>query len=285
MSSFSPFILMTLQDLDENPDIWGSILNTSALELLEDAIAGTANVGVTGGNVTLETDPGQDNNPHYRMMILNVTGSPGQARDVIAPATSQVYLCANNVDAGHDITLKVAGQTGVTIPNGSAYWCYSNGTDIVAAGVELAGNATLATTATNATQLGGIAAAGYGPLATANTWTQGQVTERETVTSSLGNLQINCADTNAFFIRTTESFNLQAPTNATNGQIFTLVVQQGVGGNHTISFQSSTFLFAGGIAPTLSTAEDEVDYLAFEYVTGLTTLGSRWIGSIIKGVA
>ena len=68
--------------------------------------------------------------------------------------------------------------------------------------------------------------------------------------------------------------------------MFSLVVEQGVGAPWGLTFQANTFIWDGG-APTLSLVVDQVDYLAFEYVTGLSGFpsgvpGARWIGSIIK---
>jgi hypothetical protein len=82
---------------------------------------------------------------------------------------------------------------------------------------------------------------------------------------------------------------LQAPTNATNGQQFTLAIQQGAGGPHTISFQTSTFVGVGGSAPVLSTVAGDLDYLGFEYIAPAGGLaapfsGNRWIVSVLKGL-
>ena len=80
------------------------------------------------------------------------------------------------------------------------------------------------------------------------------------------------------------NLDLAAPTNATNGQVFTLAIEQGGGGPHTIGFAASTFQFANGVAPTLSTVAGEADYLAFEYVANLSG-GARWWGSQLKTMA
>lgn len=284
MSTESPLLKLTLQDLDENPDTWGTVLNVSGLETLEDAIAGTAAVDVTAaGDYTLDdTSGGPTQSDGARYMILDITGSPGAARNVIVPTRSKVYLAANSAD--DVVTVKTAAGAGAAIPVGEAYFVYCDGTDIVATTAGNASTATLATTATNATNLGGFAAAGYARLAVANTFTKGQVSTRVAVTLDTGNLDIDCSLSNSFYHLTTAALTLTAPTNATDGQQFSLIIEQGAGAPHTISFAASTFIWENGTVPALSTTFGDVDYLGFEYVTGLSG-GARWVGSIIKGLA
>lgn len=286
MSTTSPLLKLTLQDLDENPDTWGTVLNVSVAQLLEDAISGTATVTlISAADYTLDvTAGGPSNADHYRYMILNVAGSPGGATNIVVPATSKVYLAANNTGDSSDIVIKTAAGTGPTVPAGDAYFCYCDGTNVIATKAGSAATATLATTATNATQLGGVAAASYARLDAAQNFTAGQNSTRSLVASAAGVLTIDCSVSNTFYMVTSENFTLAAPTNATNGQTFTLAIEQGGGGPHTIGFAASTFQFAGGTAPILSTTAADADYLAFEYVTNLTG-GARWWGSLLKNMA
>jgi hypothetical protein len=286
MSTTSPLLKLILQDLDENPDTWGTVLNVSVAQILEDSIAGAAAISLLStADYTLDvTAGGPSAGDHYRHMILDIGGSPGGATNVIVPTLSKVYLAANS--CGSTVTVKTAAGTGVAVPDGSAYWVFCDGTDVLDTDVANAVTATSATTATNATQLGGVAAASYARLDVAQNFTQGQNTTRVALTIDTGNVNVNCALSNAFYHLTTAGFNLTAPTNATNGQQFSLIVEQGVGAPHSITFQANTFVFEGGVAPTLSTGFGDIDYLAFEYVTGLSDLGgARWVGSIIKNVS
>lgn len=289
MSTTSPLLKLILQDLDENPDTWGNVLNVSGLECLEDGIAGTASVVlVSAADYTLtDATGGPTGADHARNMILDVTGTPGGTTNIIVPARSKTYLAANNTTDSSSIVIKTLAGTGITIPNGSAYWVYCDGTNVETIGVALADVATTASTATNATQLGGVAAASYAKPADANTWAAGQVTPSSAiVVQGAGpyTLTVNCSLSNAFYHLTTQNFTLQAPTNAADGQRFSLLIEQGAtGGPHTIAFQSSIFQFTGSTAPTLSTTVGAVDYLAFERYSH-NTLGTRWVGSIIKNI-
>lgn len=291
MSIISDNLAITLQELDDNPDTWGDILNSGTIQLLESAFM-TTSIDVTSSDATLDDTQGSDVAGHYRYGVINVTGtSLVSTRNVNLPVDiknaafiQKVWLVINSTTGGQNIVFKTSSGTGVTIPPGDAFFCYCDGTNMVASSVLNASTADTATTATNALSLGGFAAALYARLAQANTWTAGQVTQREVVSSTGGFLTIDCADSNAFFMTTSESFTLNVPTNVTNGQTFTLIIQQGGGGPHTIGFAASTFAFAGASAPVLSTTAGDTDFLAFEYVTGLAApfSGSRWFGSVLK---
>jgi hypothetical protein len=287
MSFTSDLLAMTLQDLDDNPDTWGDVLNTSVLELLEDSFD-TTTVDVTASDATLDNTVGGDVATHYRYGIIEITGTTlAVPRAVNVPEDSfsnfpkKHWLVINNTTGGQVITFKTTTGTGITIPLGVGHLCFCDGTDIVAGSVANATNADTATTATDADALGTFAAALYARLAVSNIWTAGQTTQRSVLVDSGGDLTPDLAVSNTFFHEMLQGQNVAAPTNPTNGSQFSLVVEQGVGAPWTLTFQASTFIWAGGVVPTLSLGVGDIDYLAFEYVTNIA-LGSRWIGSIIK---
>lgn len=281
MSTTSPYLQLTLQDLDENPDSWGDVLNNGAIKLLEDAIAGTTDITLTAQTDYVLGDAA-GGEAQARFAILNITGSPGGPTNIVAPSRSKIYLAANNCDA--TLTVKTSGGTGAEVPVGEARWVYCDGTNVIAASAGVATSALLATTATNALSLGGLLASSYSQLNVANTWTKGQVTQRVPVTNVGGVITLNPANSNSFYHLTTGGFNIAISGSPVNGAQMTLIVEQGAGAPHGGTFQSSTFIWEGGNVPTFSTAFGDVDYLGFEYVT-LSGGNGRWIGNIIKGVA
>lgn len=283
MSTTSPFLKLLLQVLDENPDTWGDVLNVSGLKLLEDAIAGSASVVLSSAaDHTLDdTAGGPSAADSARYMIISITGSPGGATNIIAPTRSKVYLVNNQ--CGEDIIFKTVAGTGPTIITGTAQWMFCDGTDIQAASVATAVSSSTATLAANSTLLDGNAVSVFAQKGVAQTFTKGQVVQRKSVTINTGAVQIDCSEGNAFYLLANGSFTMSAPSNATNGQQFTLAIEQGGGGPHTIGFAPSTFAFAGGTAPALSTNAGSVDYFGFEYVS--LSGGNRWFGSIIKNVS
>jgi hypothetical protein len=68
-----------------------------------------------------------------RALYLNLSGTPGGAADLVVPALQKSYLVKNGTTGGFAVTIKVTGQTGVSIPNGKTVWVYNNGTDVVTA--------------------------------------------------------------------------------------------------------------------------------------------------------
>jgi hypothetical protein len=90
----------------------------------------------TDANITL-------NNAQYDGGIVEVSSSvPLTAtRDVIAPLVSGAFLIVNNQTTGGQ-SIRVIGSsgTGVTISNGTRELCYSDGTNWVAAVIQLAGD-------------------------------------------------------------------------------------------------------------------------------------------------
>lgn len=293
MAIFSDRLAITLQELDDNPDTWGTILNDSTIQLIESAFF-TTTVDVTAADVTLDTTQGGDAAEHYRYGIIDIQGtSLATPRNVNLPPdvkntafVKKSWLVINNTTGGQTITFKTTTGAGVTIPAGEGQFCFCDGTDILAASAATAAVATQATSASDSDALIGVAGADFAQKPVAQTFTAGQVVQREAVTLSGGDLDIDCSVSNAFYHLTTAGFNLTAPTNATTGQQFSLVIEQGVGAPHAISFQAGTFMFEGGTAPVLSTTFGSIDYMAFEYVTGLSDLGgNRWVGSIIKDMS
>lgn len=277
---------MTLQALNENPDTWGNVLNVSAIQLLEDGIAGAADVVLaTAVDYTLtDTAGGPSGGEHSRYMILNVSGTPGGITNIIVPTRSKIYLVSNQSD--QSVIPKTVAGTGPTIIAGEAQWVFCDGTDVLAASAATATSAGTAAQATNALALVGVAGADFAQKGLAQTFTKGQVSQRVAESTAAATLSIDCADGNAFYLLTTESFTMAAPASATNGQTFTLAIQQGGGGPHAISFAASTFVAVNGAAPVLSLVAGETDFLGFEYVTGLAApfSGSRWIMSILNNL-
>jgi len=297
MSTTSVQLKLTLQELDDNPDTWGEVLNVSTIELLEDAIAGLSNPDVTLGNVILDLTAGGDElggNTHYRKMIAEITGAPNDdVHTVTAPDLTGIWVVFNNTSINPgDVTFKTLTGAGILVPAGATYLCWSDGADMRTIDVAVATLAQTADVATNALALGGDDEALFPRLATAVPFTAGQSVARIDIDDDNGSGQLiaDLALSNTFFHQMTQGENLATPLNPDNGAAFSLVVEQGVGAPHGLTFQANTFIWASATVPTLSMNFDDVDYFAFEYVTGLNgfpsgVAGARWIGSIIKGAS
>jgi len=132
-STFSPNLRIELIASGEQANQWGLTTNNNLGTLIEDSIAGLVNVSVTASDVTLTALDGAAD--QSRNMILNITGSPGTARTITAPAVSKVYVLSNNSDSDVEIITSAGGSTGVTVLPGLAKLVYSDGTDFFEANV------------------------------------------------------------------------------------------------------------------------------------------------------
>jgi len=112
----------------EQSGTWGSTTNTNLGTAIEQAIAGKADItfSSTTESLTLtDTNAAQD----ARALYLNLGGTPGGAATLEVPAVEKSYIVNNGT--GETVTIKVSGQTGVAIPDGTTTLVYNNGTDVV----------------------------------------------------------------------------------------------------------------------------------------------------------
>jgi hypothetical protein len=124
----SNLLKVALIDSGTEAGQWGTITNDNFENVFEGAIAGTASIDVTSGDVTLTTTDGPNTN-EARQMILDITGTPGTSRNVIAPSSSKVYVVLNGSD--DDVVIKGAATTGVTIGTGIKAFVAWDGSDFV----------------------------------------------------------------------------------------------------------------------------------------------------------
>lgn len=135
-SSASSLLKLEIQATGENDGTWGDIFQNN-LNRLEETVAGEAAFTVTAADVTL-TDTQYDAN-QSRRAVLAVTGTLTGNRSIIVPARTKLYVVKNGTAGAFTLTIKVTGQTGVTVPQGTQALCYCNGTDVEL--ISLHGNA------------------------------------------------------------------------------------------------------------------------------------------------
>jgi len=127
-STYSPNLRLELIGTGEQQGTWGGITNTNLGTLLEEAIGGYVSVTVSDvADTTLTTNDGSAD--QSRNMVINLTGALTGTRNVICPAIEKLYVVKNATTGSQSVVFKVSGQTGVTIPNGSTYFLYVDGTD------------------------------------------------------------------------------------------------------------------------------------------------------------
>ena len=116
---------------------WGATTNnnlgsSSTYRGLEQAIVGMATLvtgDFTADSYTLPyTDSNDDQD--FRCLVLDITATLSGAGEVIVPAIQKPYIVMNNSVGGYAVTVKVTGQTGISVPNGAKVLLYNNGTDV-----------------------------------------------------------------------------------------------------------------------------------------------------------
>lgn len=159
MASYTTSLRLVQPATGEYSGTWGTQVNTGLTALVDSAVAGTATITMTAADYTLSNNNGAAD--EARAAILNVTGTPGAARNIIVPAVSKLYVVFNNTTGGFAQTVKTAAGTGISVPNGATAYLRCNGTDVVAA-VNYLGSLTLgaalpvASGGTGATTLTGV---------------------------------------------------------------------------------------------------------------------------------
>ena len=138
-TSYTSLLGFALPVTGELDGTWGTTVNDSITELVEDAIAATATQSVASGDWTLTTT-GSGSVNQARCAIIRPTGSPGVSRNVIAPGQSKAYIVDNQSDAA--VVFKASATTGVTIAAGKQALVAWNGSDFVQVGASAGGSNT-----------------------------------------------------------------------------------------------------------------------------------------------
>jgi hypothetical protein len=91
---------------------WGNTTNTNLGTLIEQAISGYVTQAVSTGTDTTITIPNGATGV-ARNMFIELTGTGGTNTNLIVPSNKKLYFIYNNASGA--VTVKVAGQTGVSI--------------------------------------------------------------------------------------------------------------------------------------------------------------------------
>lgn len=127
-STFSTNLALELIGTGDQAGAWGNTTNTNLGTLIEQAISGYVTQAVTTGNTTTITIPNGATGV-ARNMYIELTGTGGTNTVLEVPANKKLYIIFNNSTGA--VTVKVSGQTGVSVPTGKKMLLVSNGTDIV----------------------------------------------------------------------------------------------------------------------------------------------------------
>jgi hypothetical protein len=135
-NTYTTNLRLTKQGDGENPNSWGAILNDGVISLVDDAIAGYTTVSL-GSAATVTLSNNQGSGDQSRSAILEFKGSVGGSHNdivVLIPNNSKSYIVRNSVsynDSTDSVVLKVAGNSGSTLEQGSTALYVTNGTTVL----------------------------------------------------------------------------------------------------------------------------------------------------------
>jgi len=129
-STYSTNLALELIGTGDQAGNWGSTTNTNLGTLIEQAISGYVTQAVATGTDTTITIPNGATGV-ARNMFLELTGTGGASTNLIVPSNKKLYFIYNNSTGA--VTVKVSGQTGVSVPATAKIVLVCNGTDVVVA--------------------------------------------------------------------------------------------------------------------------------------------------------
>jgi hypothetical protein len=154
-STYSTNLGLELPGTGEQAGNWGATNNLNIGTLLEQAVSGYVTQSVATGTDTILSMT-QGASATARNMFIEMTGTGGASTNLIVPANKKLYFIYNNTSSGQ-VTVKVSGQTGISVPNLSKLLLVCNGTDIVAATNAFPNTLTVPNGGTGVTTLAGLA--------------------------------------------------------------------------------------------------------------------------------
>jgi len=132
-STYSTNLALELIGTGDQAGNWGATTNVNLGTLIEQAISGIYTQPMANSDQTLVMTQGAD--ASARNMFIECTGALTAAKNLIVPSNKKLYFVSNATSGGFAITVKVSGQTGVSVPMGQKFLLVMNaaGTDIVKA--------------------------------------------------------------------------------------------------------------------------------------------------------
>jgi microcystin-dependent protein len=146
-STFSPDLRIELMSNGDNSGTWGTITNTNLGTLIEDAIAGLANVSITSAAQALTVQDGAAD--QARCAAFNLTTTTTAAFAAYVPPVTKLYVVKNSsaytatVYASTVAGNTTAAGTGVAIPAGRTVIVRCDGTNIIDQLDYISGNLTI----------------------------------------------------------------------------------------------------------------------------------------------
>lgn len=120
----TPILDLLQMETGSHDNDWGTETNAT-LEEIENAIKAARVTNTTGGTTVLTKATARE-------YLQRVTGVLASACVIEVPNVQSRWLFSNETTGDYTVTVKVNGQTGVVVPQGSSMVLRGNGTDVVA---------------------------------------------------------------------------------------------------------------------------------------------------------
>ena len=112
----------------ENPNSWGTILNTNVIDLIDDAIAGYEIVSVSSTGITLTNNNGSID--QSRNAALEFAGTLTADVTITIPSEEKTYFIRENTTGSFAVQMKTAAGSAITLAQQSNVFVACDGTDI-----------------------------------------------------------------------------------------------------------------------------------------------------------
>ena len=293
-STYTDRLGLEKQGDGENPNSWGTILNTNVIDLIDDAIAGYEIVSVSSTGITLSDNNGSTD--QSRNAALEFAGTLTANVTITIPSEEKTYFVRENTTGSFAVQMKTASGSALNLTQGLNTFVACDGTsiyqlDIPTSVASFTANTLTATSITtsildatdvNATDVNSTNVS----ATTINTTTINTSTVSATVLNNDGtatfsgpvigtvttltdatSIALDLSQGNNFYIQLTSATGsnrtLENPSNETVGQCGAIYVIQAVStGSKTMSF-GDAYRFKDGKAPTITTPINAVDLLVY----------------------
>jgi hypothetical protein len=298
-STYTDRLGLEKQGDGENPNSWGTILNTNVIDLVDDAIAGYEVVSVSSTGITLSDNNGSTD--QSRNAALEFAGTLTANVTITIPSEEKTYFVRENTTGSFAVQMKTAAGSALNLTQGQNIFVACDGTSIYQLDIPTSVssftantlNATSITTSIlDATNISATTVnTSIVSATTVNTSTVSATTvNTSTVSATILNIDgtgtfsgpvvgtvttltdatsiaLDLSQGNNFYIQLTSatgsSRTLENPSNATVGQCGAIYVIQAVStGSKTMSF-GDAYRFKNGTAPTITAAISSVDLLVY----------------------
>lgn len=254
--TFTSLLRFRKQTTGANNNTWGALLNTAAIQLIEDSIAGRVSKIVAGVDITLSTNNGS--NDEARMSTVSLTGAPGATRNIIIPNLAKWYIIENLTNAAQRVkTAAMDDADGVLVSVNDRKIVLCNGADGVF-GV--------------ADTLGGLDADAFARRAERNSFSAGnadvprEFTDGATITfdTELANVWFGTLGGNR-----TVAF-----TDEVDGSWLDIYFSQDDTGGRSITTWPTDIVWEDGVEPTFNGSPNTTDLVQLRWIEDL----SLWFG-------